>query len=233
MSGSPPNGYAAWRPRRPSQPARSRLLELRTWSADWTAGPDEIVGASARLPPVSSDELPRTSTRRRRPVAAEDVTDVPADVRERHARARRGGPRPPVPLLRAGLADDLRRRVRQAAAASCRRSRTPSRPGHAGFADAAGRAARSRPSSPRSTTSSECSAWTTSFDAEELVAWLERVEKEVGDDRVPVRAQDRRPGDQPALRERPPDPGADPRRRPHRRGRHARTSARWSTCRRR
>ena len=38
---------------------------------------------------------------------------------------------------------------------------------------------------------------------------------------VPVRAEDRRPGDQPRLREGPAGPGGDPRRRPHRRGRHA------------
>ena len=53
------------------------------------------------------------------------------------------------------------------------------------------------------------------FSADELAAWAERVERDAGRRRrpLPVRAQGRRPRDQPALRERPAGPRADPRRR--------------------
>ena len=61
------------------------------------------------------------------------------------------------------------------------------------------------------------------FTEEALREWAERVAREVGAERgaLPLRAQDRRAGGQPALRERHADPGADPRRRAHRRGHHA------------
>ena len=72
-------------------------------------------------------------------------------------------------------------------------------------------------SSPRSTTSSGCSASTTSFTEDEL--------RGVGDAgragrarraALPVRAQGRRLGRQPGLREGAAGPRGDPRRRPHR-----------------
>ena len=47
---------------------------------------------------------------------------------------------------------------------------------------------------------------------------------------VPVRAEGRRPGDQPDLRARPAGPGGHPRRRAHRRGRDAATCARSARC---
>ena len=60
------------------------------------------------------------------------------------------------------------------------------------------------------------------FTAEELKTWADRIEKDLGCAAGPaVRAEGRRPGDQPALRERQAHPGPDPRRRPHRRGHHA------------
>ena len=56
------------------------------------------------------------------------------------------------------------------------------------------------------------------FTDEELAAWAERIEREVGGEtvRVPVRAQDRRSGGEPHLRGRPAGPGGHPRRRAHR-----------------
>ena len=60
------------------------------------------------------------------------------------------------------------------------------------------------------------------FSFEELASWEQRLRRDGVDGRgVPLRAQGRRAGDQPALRGRPAGAGADPRRRPDRRGRHA------------
>ena len=59
------------------------------------------------------------------------------------------------------------------------------------------------------------------FSYEELEAWAARLAREGIDDAgLPLRAQGRRAGHQPALRGRPAGPGAHPRRRPHGRGRH-------------
>ena len=55
------------------------------------------------------------------------------------------------------------------------------------------------------------------FSDEELAAWAERVERDAGGPvQLPVRAQGRRPGDQPDLREGPAGPGGHPGRRAHR-----------------
>ena len=60
------------------------------------------------------------------------------------------------------------------------------------------------------------------FSFEELEAWYARLARDGVDDAgAALRAQGRRPRDQPALRGRPAGARADPRRRPHRRGRHA------------
>ena len=49
------------------------------------------------------------------------------------------------------------------------------------------------------------------FADEELAAWAERVERDAGGaGALPVRAEGRRAGDQPDLRERPAGPGRDP-----------------------
>ena len=58
------------------------------------------------------------------------------------------------------------------------------------------------------------------FSADELRAWASRVARDAGVVApLPDRAEDRRAGDQPALRGRPADARADPRRRAHGRGR--------------
>ena len=61
------------------------------------------------------------------------------------------------------------------------------------------------------------------FSLDELTSWSDRVARDAGDHRraLPVRAEDRRPRGQPAVRGWTPDAGAHARRRPHRRGRHA------------
>ena len=83
--------------------------------------------------------------------------------------------------------------------------------------------ASSPPSSPRSTTSSGWSASTTRSRPTRCSSWDARLDARRGRRRaaLPVRAQGRRAGDQPALRGGPAGARADPRRRPHRRGRHA------------
>ena len=59
------------------------------------------------------------------------------------------------------------------------------------------------------------------FSYDELETWHARLApRRRRRPRPALRAQGRRPGDQPPLRGRPPGPGAHPRRRPHRRGRH-------------
>ncbi len=123
-------------------------------------------------------------------------------------------------LLRARRPDPRRRRLRQEAApARGARGRGP-RPPHARLAHPEGRRRgldrvhRGRP--PRA-------------DGEPRQRLLLRGARDLGGPAatrrhrrpgVPLRAQGRRPRDQPALRGRPPGPRADPRRRPHRRGRH-------------
>ena len=68
------------------------------------------------------------------------------------------------------------------------------------------------------------------FSREELIAWYERISRIVpASDRVRRRAEARRPRDLAALRGRHADPGGDPGRRDHRRGRHRRT---WRPSRR-
>ena len=142
--------------------------------------------------------------------------------------ARRGTPswptscRPPVPLLRARRADDLRRRVRPAACASSRRWRSEY-------------PALRTPDSP---TQRVGGTFSTQFTPVEHAERMMSLDNAFDDDELaglgragrarrrragalPVRAQGRRPGDQPDLREGPAGPGGHPRRRAHRRGRHA------------
>ena len=95
--------------------------------------------------------------------------------------------------------------------------RTPDSP------DPEGRRRASPPSSRRSTTSQRMESLDNAFTDEELRGLARAAASATAstDRRPAVRAQGRRPRDQPALRARPAGPGADPRRRPHRRGRHA------------
>ncbi len=97
----------------------------------------------------------------------------------------------------------------------------------AGLADPAGRRGGVDRVHGRSTTSS---AWM-SPGQRVLLRGARRVARPAGArgrraTPLPVRAEDRRPGDQPALRERPAGPGPHPRRRPHRRGRHPQRAGR-------
>ena len=140
------------------------------------------------------------------------------------AGAGRRGARSPVPLLRQGRADHLRRRVRQAARRAQPRSRsdypelrTPDSPtqlvGGAGFA----------------------TDFTSADHLERMLSPGQRVHAggarrrgrraltgEIGDDAdYPVRAEDRRRGAGAGVPRRQAGPRGHPRRRPHRRGRHA------------
>ena len=95
-------------------------------------------------------------------------------------------------------------------------------PAHAGLADPDGSAGRTRRDFTPVEHLERMLSLDNAFTDEELAAWAERVERELGGaGALPVRAEDRRPGHQPDLREGPAGPGGDPGRRPHRRGRHA------------
>ena len=139
-----------------------------------------------------------------------------------HQRAERADRGRPLALLRARRPDALRRRLRRPAAPARRRSRSSSPSCAPPTRRPRRSAARSRPSSPRSTTSSGWRASTTrsptTSSSPGTPGWRATGVDDAG---AAVRAQGRRPGDQPALRGRPAGPGAHPRRRPHRRGRHA------------
>ena len=152
-----------------------------------------------------------------------EAEEIPAEARHRWTELAEQVRRAPVRVLRPGRADRLRRRVRRAAARAGGAGGASTRPAHPGLARPSRSAARSRPSSARSTTWSGCSAWTTCSAPTSCGPGLERVGRDAGRGplRLPVRAEDRRAGDQPALRAGPAGPGRHPRRRADRRGRHA------------
>ncbi len=164
----------------------------------------------------------RRSGRTSRPVAEVERRGDAPRRRERAAELARVDRRRAVPLLRARPADHRRRRVRQAACASWRRWRTSSR-------------SCARPDSPTQRVGGTYSTLFTpvdhvermlsldnAFTAEELAALgaAGGAGRRRGD-RLPLRAQGRRPRGQPGLREGSAGPRRDPRRRAHRRGRHA------------
>ena len=131
----------------------------------------------------------------------------PPRPRRSSTRLGRGDRERALPLLRSRRADDQRRRVRRAAAAAGGdRGREPGA-AYPGLADAEGRRGlrdrvHLRPAPERMLSLDNA------FTAEELETWADRIEKDVGSlPGLPVRAEGRRPGDQPALRERQADPG--------------------------
>ena len=193
--------------------ARRRRESARAADAPMSCPADTVPGERRRR---------RTAGGRRDGRAAGRAdADGPGAARRAGRRARRA----PVPLLRARRADRQRRRVRRAACASCealedaatRRCARPDSPTQRVGGDlldrlfAAGRAPRAD-AEPRQRVHRR---------GARRLGRAGRARRRRAEVALPVRAQDRRPGHQPRLRERPAGPRRHPRRRPHRRGRHA------------
>ena len=167
---------------------------------------------------VSEEAIPQQVSAAQEAAAGAEPTAGGAGAARR---AGRGAHRAPVPLLRARRADHLRRASSTSCCASWRRWRRSTRR----CARPTRRPSGSAAPSPRDFTPVEHAermmSLDNAFDDEELAAWAERVERDAGGPvPLPVRAQGRRPGDQPHLREGP----AGPRRPPAATGAPARTS---------
>ena len=206
-----------WRPESSSHRPAASPARTRAGRAPPTPLPSEPDGRS-RTPSAAVGNVSSVTTTSSEPAGA---AEVPADVRERHAswpkRSRGTGTattcwtrrRSPTPSSTRCCASWRRSRSEYPAL------RTPDSPtqrvgGTYSTRLHAGRA-------PERMLSLD-----NAFTDAELAAWAERVERDVGGRcRVSVRAQGRRAGDQPDLRERPAGAGGHPGRRPYRRGRHA------------